>query len=185
MYKRGALQKVFGNIENPKYVALSSICEVKKGFQLSKVNMLPNGNYYVLNGGVSPSGYTDSFNCQENTISISEGGNSCGFVNFNVDKFWSGGHCYTLENVTGINLQYLYQYLKFQELNIMALRVGSGLPNIQKSTIEKFQILLLPNDTQKTIGNSFFKIDKNIFLQEKNLEMMQQLKGSLLQKMFI
>jgi type I restriction enzyme S subunit len=42
------------------------------------------------------SGYTDKFNSDENTITISEGGNSCGFVSFMKSKFWLGGHCYKI-----------------------------------------------------------------------------------------
>ena len=38
--------------------------------------MIENGKYYVLNGGKEPSGYTNSWNVKENTITISEGGNS-------------------------------------------------------------------------------------------------------------
>ena len=53
--------------------------------------MVENGKYYVLNGGKEPSGYTNSWNTPESTITISEGGNSCGFVNYNEEKFWSGG----------------------------------------------------------------------------------------------
>ena len=49
--------------------------------------MLENGEYYVLNGGKEPSGYTNEWNVKENTITISEGGNSCGYVSLNTKKF--------------------------------------------------------------------------------------------------
>ena len=55
-----------------------------------------------MNGGVEPSGYYNDYNVEANTISISEGGNSCGYVQFNTFPFWSGGHCYSIQNVARI-----------------------------------------------------------------------------------
>ena len=75
---------------------LTDIASIQKGEQINKSVLLDEGNYYVLNGGMTPSGYTNSYNTNENTISISEGGNSCGFIALNTEKFWSGGHNYTL-----------------------------------------------------------------------------------------
>ena len=114
---------------------LGEICKIIKGEQINKLSLLENGKYYVLNGGISPSGYINTYNTLENTISISEGGNSCGYVKFNIEKFWSGGHNYTLNELKTKTL-FLYSFLKAKQQKIMALRVGSGLPNIQKNFIE-------------------------------------------------
>ena len=92
-----------------------------------------------MNGGIDLSGYYDRYNTSANTISISEGGNSCGYVQYNNVPFWSSGHCYTLQNIKeGYHNLFLYHYLKAREKEIMALRIGSGLPNIQKKDLEKF-----------------------------------------------
>lgn len=55
-------------------IRLKSISKINKGKQLNKEHMLELGKFYVLNGGQEPSGYTDSWNTSENTITISEGG---------------------------------------------------------------------------------------------------------------
>jgi type I restriction enzyme S subunit len=72
---------------------LGDICEIRKGEQLNRSTLNDNEYYPVYNGGISASGYTSDWNQIENTIIISEGGNSCGFVNFIKTKFWQGGHC--------------------------------------------------------------------------------------------
>ena len=36
-----------------------------------------------MNGGIMPSGYFSEYNVPAGSISISEGGNSCGYVQFN------------------------------------------------------------------------------------------------------
>ena len=49
---------------------------IQKGVQLNVANMVDTGDYYALNGGIEPSGFTNNWNTRENTITISEGGNS-------------------------------------------------------------------------------------------------------------
>ena len=77
-------------------VILCEICEIIKGKQINGEFLSEKGKYYVMNGGTEPSGYYSDCNVEANTISISEGGNSCGYVQFNSSPFWSGGHCYTI-----------------------------------------------------------------------------------------
>ena len=81
---------IFGQVKKQKFqqCRLVNICTIHKGVQLGKLKMNAEGRYPVLNGGISYSGYTDSYNCEANTIAISEGGNSCGFVNLIREKFW-------------------------------------------------------------------------------------------------
>jgi type I restriction enzyme, S subunit len=146
---------------------LIDISEIKKGKQLNKEHMLPNGKYFVLNGGVEPSGKTSDWNVAENTISISEGGNSCGYVSYNREKFWSGGHNYTLGKLKVNNL-YLYNYLKAKENHLKALRVGSGLPNIQLSSLKDFEVIIYNEEEQHKIGAFLSAIDDYINKLEKN-----------------
>ena len=114
-------------------LSLSDVCIIQKGKQVNGEDLSETGKFYVMNGGVEPSGYYDQCNTPANTISISEGGNSCGYIQYNRDAFWSGGHCYTLNNIQpNVCKLYLYHYLKSQESSIMKLRIGTGLPNIQK-----------------------------------------------------
>ncbi|MCD8519138.1 MAG: restriction endonuclease subunit S, partial [Flavobacterium sp.] len=119
---------------------LGDLVDVVKGKQLNKEELSEVGTYPCQNGGIEPSGYTEEFNTIENTITISEGGNSCGYVNFMTSKFWCGGHCYSLLNIkNNVMKQFLFQYLKFNQNEIMKLRVGSGLPKYSK----RFLLLIL------------------------------------------
>ena len=178
--------KIFNNLKNNSLVKLNNICLIKKGEQLNKSDMIEDGEYYVLNGGKEPSGYTNSWNVQENTITISEGGNSCGFVYFNSEKFYCGGHCYYLTlTQEDFDLNYLFNYLKYIEPKIMRLRVGSGLPNIQKGDIENINILKLNYNNQKEIGRFFDLINQKISLTLKEKEELEIFKKGLLQKMFV
>ncbi|ABC56880.1 restriction endonuclease subunit S [Methanosphaera stadtmanae] len=172
------------NSDNSNKVQLKEICIINKGKQLNKTNMINDGKYYVLNGGKTPSGFTNSWNVPENTISISEGGNSCGFVNYNVQKFYCGGHCYYLTNISDeIDPLLLYHCLKMNENKIMNLRVGSGLPNIQKKDLEKYK-LYIPTKNHEKITYLLNNINLKIDLNKEKLNHLKQFKKGLLQKMF-
>lgn len=165
--------------------SIENIAIIIKGEQINKSELSNYGTYYVLNGGVSPSGYTEKFNTKSNTISISEGGNSCGYVSYNNQDFWSGGHNYTLQNVR-INNNFLFAYLKSKEYEIMSKRVGSGLPNIQKKSLQVFLVHFpLDGNEQRAIASYFTNLDRQITLQNQRLEKLKQIKAACLDKMFV
>ena len=167
-------------------VLLSNICDIVKGKQINGGNLSKSGNYYVMNGGVEPSGYYNDYNVEANTISISEGGNSCGYVQFNTFPFWSGGHCYSIQNVAdNVDNLYLYHYLKSNEDAIMKLRIGSGLPNIQKKDLAIFNIKLPTFEQQKTISTFLSSLERKTEIGERIQNVMQKQKLYLLQQMFI
>jgi type I restriction enzyme S subunit len=164
---------------------LGEISTIQKGEQLNSDTLKMSGLFPALNGGINISGFTDKWNTEANTISISEGGNSCGYVNFNKEKFWSGGHCYTiLEIDLRVDALYLFQALKYNELAIMRLRVGSGLPNIQKKNLNDFNIFIPNILEQKKIANFLTAIDEKINQQQSQIEKVSHYKKGLLQQMF-
>ena len=189
LLKKALMQKLlsgevrFGGFSDEwEEVRFGEICEIKKGEQLNKDTLENDGEFPVINGGIEPSGFTDEWNTEANTITISEGGNSCGYVNFLQNKFWSGGHCYTLLNLQ-IDKIFLYQFLKYNQHNIMKLRVGSGLPNIQKSTIEKFTVSKPSFAEQQKIAEVLSLADDEINLLKKELEELKVQKKALMQKL--
>ena len=181
---KGIYDKAFEDISD--YQKLSSVCTVQKGQQVNGEELSELGDYYVMNGGIEPSGYYDRYNTYANTISISEGGNSCGYVQYNNVPFWSGGHCYTLQNIKeGYHNLFLYHYLKAREKEIIALRIGSGLSNIQKKDLEKFIVPILPLETQVGIVDGINKIETKLKQEKDMLLAYQKQKAYLLSNLFI
>ena len=182
LFKLSKYSSVFSKSNNK--IKLSDICIIEKGKQINSDLLIEKGNYYMLNGGILPSGYLNEYNTNENTITISEGGNSCGYVNFNKTKFWCGGHCYKIIS-SSVNSSYLYHLLKHNEKIIMDLRVGSGLPNIQKKDLEALKLSIHKNDEQLKIGILFDTFDKKINLETNKLNKFKELKKALMQVMFV
>ncbi len=178
------MNKMLKNTKMWNCTCLSDISTIKKGKQLNAVDMISDGAYYVMNGGITPSGNTDDWNTAENTISISEGGNSCGYVAFNKEKFWAGGHCYTLLDLgENISVRFLFHYLKNMEKEIMAMRVGSGLPNIQKDSISDIKVLYPSKKEQERISGILDDSLSEITFLKQQLENYKKQKQGLMQKL--
>jgi type I restriction enzyme S subunit len=156
---------------------------------LNGENLLSVGNYYVMNGGITPSGFYDSYNTPGEIISVSEGGNSCGYVQYNDLPFWSGGHCYTLlpqpKYRDVVKYRYLYHYLKFHQDDIMAMRIGSGLPNIQKKDLERFQVVVPETQIQERYTVLFVAVDNIIALEKALLNKLIERKMYIVSQVFI
>ncbi len=163
---------------------LVEIVEIRKGEQLNRDDLNSADSYPAWNGGIEPSGYTDKWNTSEHTITISEGGNSCGYIGFVTTKFWCGGHCYALRNLTQtLHTPFLYQALKLREKGIMALRVGSGLPNIQKKNLHDFTIPIPPLPEQTAIAEVLSDMDEELAALETRLAKTRALKQGMMQSL--
>jgi type I restriction enzyme S subunit len=162
--------------------SLADVCRIRKGEQRNRTGLESSGAYPVINGGIEPSGYTDEWNREGDTITISEGGNSCGFVGYVSQRFWSGGHCYALEDLK-VSRSFLYFWLKHQERSIMRLRVGSGLPNIQKSDLGEFGVSVPPPEEQAEIANALQAVQDLTALIAVRLKNLRTEKRALMQQL--
>ena len=183
--KTAISERLFNAIKGD-VVVLEDIGDVVKGKQINGEFLSESGKYYVMNGGIEPSGFYNDYNVEANTISISEGGNSCGYVQFNACPFWSGGHCYTIQNTTdNVKTEYLYQFLKSKESEIMKLRIGSGLPNIQKKDLAKFKITIPNISEQKVISAFLSSFERKADVEMNFVNLLLEEKQYLLRQMFI
>jgi type I restriction enzyme S subunit len=163
--------------------ALGEIATANKGSQLSSSLMTEHGRFAHLNGGISPSGYTNKSNALGDTIAISEGGNSCGYVQFMLEPYWCGGHCYSVIP-NGIDNRFLYHALKGVESSIMGLRVGSGLPNVQKTALLAFNLRCpKASEEQTALATILSDMDAEIAALEGKLAKARQLKQGLMQEL--
>ena len=170
------------DVENAR---LNTLLAIKKGTQFNGDKLSANGIYKMFNGGASYSGMLNQFNCDKDTIIISEGGNSCGFVNYVKERFWAGGHCYVVTPNKNIDKKYLFFALKQFQKKIMNLRVGSGLPNIQKKTLYQLEIKLSTNaKVQANYGAIFQSFSDRILEFENKIEKYKQIREGLLDAIF-
>lgn len=142
------------------------------GEQLNKANMFKIGSYPVINGGVSASGFVEAYNEQANTITISQGGASAGYVNFIKVPFWAGAHCFVIKpNSDNLNKRFLYHYIKGQEFFIQQCQQGAGIPSVNSDKIKKLLIPLPPLSIQQEIVSVLDSFTTLIDKMKKVVEM--------------
>ncbi len=163
---------------------MKKIADFSKGSQINRDMLLEGAEFDYLNGGVEPSGKWNDYNTPDQSVAISEGGNSCGYVHYMKSPFWCGAHCYFLYNIKG-NPLYLYYALKSQQERIMALRSGACMPNIKKAALGDFEFEYDDNfANQIAIANVFKQIDNLIEERKRQSEILDQLVKSRFMEMF-
>ncbi len=142
---------------NISYMKLQKLIKIKKGQQLNKeflykknekdINLFP-----VINGGKEPSGWWWKSNFDKNLITISQGGASCGYVQWQHTKFWAGAHCYVIMIIHNkLNYKFIYYFLKNKEKLLMKNQKGAGIPSLDTKTIYNLEISIPPIEVQNKI----------------------------------
>ena len=153
--------------EKVEWKKLGDVCQISKGKQFNKRDMIDDGKYPVINGGILPSGYINLFNRNENTITVSQGGASAGYVNFIEEKFWLGAHAFSVVPDNDIINQYDYEYncfnrllfhiLKMNQINLQASKEGAGIPSVSIDRLSIIEVPLTSNLTQEKIVKTLDK----------------------------
>lgn len=131
---------------------LGEVCSVNKGKQLNKNLLTDDGLYPAYNGGQTYSGRTNDYNVEANTIIVSQGGASAGFVNFVETEFWANAHCYyILPDETQVNNRFVYHFLKMNQKYLMDFQHGAGIPALKSDKLTKLLIPVAPIKIQEKI----------------------------------
>ena len=135
-----------------EWQTLGEVVKLEKGKQLNKELLFESGLYPAYNGGVSYSGFTDIYNYEENTIIISQGGASAGFVNFVTTKFYANAHCYVvLPKNEMVENRFIYHFLKLNQEKMMTKQHGAGIPALRTNEILTLKIPIPPLSVQSQI----------------------------------
>jgi type I restriction enzyme S subunit len=133
-----------------EYVKLASICDIKRGERVTKSQLIEDGIYPVFSGGVSPMGYFNKFNREENTITVAQYG-TAGYVNWIDEKFWANDVCYSLFPKEIINKRYLYFVLVNLQDFIYTLRIDAVPAHLPVDRLGNIKIPLPPLPVQQEI----------------------------------
>lgn len=135
-----------------EFKKLGNYIEIYTGEQFNKRDMNEEGSYPVINGGVNPSGYIESYNEPQNTITISQGGASAGFVAWQENQFWAGAHCYVVRPKLDLILnRFLFFFLKNQEIYLQQMQHGAGIPALNRDKVNNLLIPIPPLPVQEEI----------------------------------
>ena len=94
------MSKIFDLIKRfcPKGVefrGLGEVADIVRGQRVTKAELLVDGKYPVVSGGMKPLGFLNKFNREANTITVAQYG-TAGYINFVEKKFWANDVCYCI-----------------------------------------------------------------------------------------
>lgn len=134
------------------FVKLGDYINIYTGDQFNKRDMSTSGSYPVVNGGINPSGFIESYNEPRDTISISQGGASAGYVAWQDTPFWAGAHCFVIRpNSKLIINRFLYFFLKNKESYLQQMQHGAGIPALNRDKVKELKFPLVPIEVQEEI----------------------------------
>ncbi|KAA9272592.1 restriction endonuclease subunit S [Staphylococcus epidermidis] len=99
-----------------------------------------------------------------------------------VGPFWTVDTLFYCTPLANNNLSFLLNL--FRKINWKKYDESTGVPSLSKMTISKIKCKVPIISEQEKIGNFFSKLDQQIELEEKKLELLEQQKRGYMQKIF-
>ena len=141
--------------------------------------------YYGASGIVD---YVDGYLFDEELILLSEDGANIMDRNYPVcflasGKYWVNNHAHVLKVKQGNENSFVCNSLERKDYSYY--NTGMAMPKLNKETCRNIIVTCSSFEEQKIIGDCFRKLEKLITLHQCELEKLQNIKKSMLEKMFV
>ena len=140
-----------------------------------------SGEYPIL-GSTSVIGYDEEYDYEGDFILTARVGANAGSLYRHAGKVKISDNTVFIQ--ASQNIEFLYQLLI--QFDIKKLSFGTGQPLVKASELKSLE-LMMPTDMkeQMQIGAYFSELDNLIALHQRKLEKLQNIKKSMLEKMFV
>lgn len=155
---------------------------IRKGEVITKATATI-GNIPVVAGGKTITYYTNKYNRESNTITISASGANAGFVNFWKCRIFASD-CSTIEKQSEYNIEHVYYSLLNKQDDLYKCQTGGAQPHVQPSDISSLIILVPPTLAEQTaIANILSDMDQEIEALKKKFKKVESIKQGIMQKL--
>lgn len=196
LYKEAMLQKMFPkkgkNLSEVRFDGFDDEWEEKKLGDVADVyqpTMLPKskmlGGKYGVFGANGYVGFHEEYNHKFEQVGISCRGANSGVVNLIFPKTWITGNTMVVNVDKSNDMDKVFLYIQLLSQNLKYMVSGSAQPQIVKSDVDLHKIKVPSIEEQELIGNFFKNLDDTIESHKEKVEIYQQMKEALLQKMFV
>ena len=171
-------------IENGNIVHLGEIAQIYQPQTISSTELTEDG--FLVYGANGIIGKYKQYNHKTEQICITCRGNTCGMVNYTKPMSWITGNAMVIntdEHQNKVCKRYLYHYLSAYNFN--SIISGSGQPQIVRTPLEQLKVPLPTFLEQKQKATFLDKIQGQIEISNKTLNLYLQQKQYLLRQMFI
>ena len=135
-----------------EYKTLGEFTIIKTGNKPSFISEDEVG-YEYINAGTTNSGYTDTYNCESDTVTTpSRGQGGIGFVGYMDKPFWLGPLCYKIRSMDrNILNKYIYYCLSNDIEQILQYKNSGGVPSLNAKDVMKIKLPVPPLEVQREV----------------------------------
>lgn len=140
--------------EGVEFKRLGEICEIKTGAGVTRKDVVEEGLFPIISGGVYPLGMYNRSNRKAKTVTIARAG-SAGYVDFIDKDFYLNDKCFSAIPFKvyqdNIDSRFLYFALKNIEQSIMDMKSTGSVPTVNTQKVSKIKIPIPPLEVQREI----------------------------------
>jgi len=156
------------------------IAPLQRGFDLPK-NKMKEGDYpVVMSNGIN--GYHSEFKAKAPGVVTGRSG-TIGNLHYIETHYWPHNTALWVTDFKG-NIP-LYVFYMYQRLGLSRFGTGSGVPTLNRNDVHGTKIYLPRPEEQTSISDFLSTLDNLITLHQRKLEKLQNIKKSMLEKMFV
>ena len=185
-------KKKLGNLSSQSMYGIgASAVEFDKKNVYVRITDIDEDTRSIIGDYTSPDIIDEKYLLEKNDILFARTGASTGktYIHSKFDetlKYYFAGFLIKFKIKDNYSSKFIYQYT-FTEMYknwVKVMSVRSGQPGINSEEYSKLSLYIPKKEEQEKIGRFFSKIDQQIELEEKKLELLDQQKRGYMQKLF-
>lgn len=185
-------KKKLGNLSSQSMYGIgASAVEFDKKNVYVRITDIDEDTRSIIGDYTSPDIIDEKYLLEKNDILFARTGASTGktYIHSKFDetlKYYFAGFLIKFKIKDNYSSKFIYQYT-FTEMYknwVKVMSVRSGQPGINSEEYSKLSLYIPKKEEQEKIGRFFSKIDQQIELEEKKLELLDQQKRGYMQKIF-
>lgn len=167
---------------NKKCGCVGDLFSPLKGKNITRKNVVKDGSYPVVAGGLEPSCFHNKYNTQKPVITISASGANAGFVRLYHTNVWSSDSSYIDKSIFPY-IYYAYILLKLNQNTLFDSQVGSAQPHIYPKNIMELELSIPPIAYIKDYDDQVAPFFKKIEFNDNQIKSLSDLRDILLPKL--
>ena len=167
---------------NKKCGCVGDLFSPLKGKNITRKNVVKDGSYPVVAGGLEPSCFHNKYNTQKPVITISASGANAGFVRLYHTNVWSSDSSYIDKSIFPY-IYYAYILLKINQNTLFDSQVGSAQPHIYPKNIMELELSIPPISYIKDYDDQVAPFFKKIEFNDNQIKSLSDLRDTLLPKL--
>ncbi|WP_368199030.1 restriction endonuclease subunit S [Aeromonas sp. R7-4] len=167
--------------EDWEVVSLGDICGLYQPVTISGSQLKESG--YPVYGANGLIGFYEKYNHEASQVIVTCRGSTCGTVNYTVAKSWITGNAMVVDVDKNKNLDKNFTYYMLSHQDLTVCVTGSGQPQIVRSPLAAFKVVLPEIEEQTAIATILSDMDNEQQALTQKLDKARALKQGMMQQL--